>query len=44
MSRATLYPVVGLCRSVLIDPAEVGLGAIGLFLLVGLLLVRRKDA
>jgi len=44
MTRAALYPVVGLSRSVLKDPAEVGLGGIGLFLLVGLLLVRRKDA
>jgi len=44
VSRAALYPVVGLSRSVLKDPAEVGLGAIGLFLLVGLLLVRRKDS
>jgi hypothetical protein len=44
VSRAALYPVVGLSRSVLKAPAEVGLGAIGLFLLVGLLLVRRKDS
>jgi hypothetical protein len=44
ISRAALYPVVGLSRSVLKAPAEVGLGAIGLFLLVGLLLVRRKDS
>jgi len=44
LTRAALYPMVGLSRSVLKDPAEVGLGGIGLFLLVGLLLVRRKDA
>lgn len=43
LTRGALYPVVGLSRSVLRDPAEVGLGAISLFLLVGLLLVRRKD-
>jgi hypothetical protein len=43
ITRGALYPVVGLSRSVLRDPAEVGLGAISLFLLVGLLLVRRKD-
>jgi hypothetical protein len=44
LTRGALYPVVGLSRSILKDPAEVGLGGIGLFLLVGLLLVRRKDA
>ena len=44
LTRGALYPVVGLSRSVLKDPAEVGLGGIALFLLVGLLLVRRKDA
>jgi hypothetical protein len=43
LTRAALYPVVGLSRSVLRDPAEVGLGGIGLFILVGLLLVRRRD-
>jgi len=42
MTRGVLCPVVGLSRSVLNDPVEVGLGALGLFLLVGLLLVRRK--
>jgi hypothetical protein len=42
LTRGALYPVVGLSRSILKDPAEVGLGGIGLFLLVGLLLVRRK--
>jgi hypothetical protein len=35
--------VVGLSRSALDDPVEVGLGAIGLFIVVGLLLTRRKD-
>jgi hypothetical protein len=44
LTRGALYPVVGLSRSILRAPAEVGWGAIGLFLLVGLLLVRRKDA
>jgi hypothetical protein len=44
LTRGALYPAVGLSRSILKDPAEVGWGAIGLFLLVGLLLVRRKDA
>jgi len=43
ITRGALYPVVGLSRSVLKEPVEVGLGAISLFLLVGLLLVRRKD-
>jgi hypothetical protein len=43
LTRAALYPAVGLSRSILKDPAEVGLGGIGLFLLVGLLLVRRRD-
>jgi hypothetical protein len=43
LTRGALYPVVGLSRSILKDPAEVGLGGIGLFLLVGLLLVRRRD-
>jgi hypothetical protein len=43
LTRGALYPVVGLSRSILRAPAEVGWGAIGLFLLVGLLLVRRKD-
>ncbi len=43
LTRGALCPVVGLSRSILDDPAEVGLGAIGLFLLVGLLLTRRKD-
>jgi hypothetical protein len=44
LTRGALYPVVGLSRSVLRDPAEVALGAIGLFLLVGLLLARRKES
>jgi hypothetical protein len=44
MTRGVLRPVVGLSRFALNDPAEVCLGTIGLFLLVGLLLVRRKDS
>ena len=44
VTRAVLRPVVGISRLALDDPAEVGLGTIGLFLLVGLLLVRRKDS
>jgi hypothetical protein len=43
MTRVALRPVVGLSRSALDDPVEVGLGAIGLFIVVGLLLTRRKD-
>jgi hypothetical protein len=43
MTRVALCPVVGLSRSALEDPVEVGLGAIGLFIVVGLLLTRRKD-
>jgi hypothetical protein len=44
VTRLALRPVVGISRLALDDPAEVGLGTIGLFLLVGLLLVRRKDS
>jgi len=44
LTRGALRPVVGLSRSILDDPVEVGLGAIGLFLLVGLLLMRRRES
>jgi hypothetical protein len=43
VTRLALRPVVGISRLALNDPAEVGLGTIGLFLLVGLLLIRKKD-
>ncbi len=43
LTRGALYPVVGVSRMALKDPVETGLGGIGLFLLVGLLLLRRKN-
>jgi hypothetical protein len=43
-TRVALYPFVGLSRSVLQAPREVGLCGIGLFLLVGLILVGKRNA
>ena len=43
LTRAALYPAVGFSRMALRDPVQTGLGGAGLFLLVGLLLVRRKE-
>ena len=39
MTRVALYPFVGLSRSILETPQEVGFCGIGLFLLVGLILI-----
>jgi hypothetical protein len=39
MTRVALYPFVGLSRSILQTPQEVGFCGIGLFLLVGLILI-----
>jgi len=43
MTRVGLYPFVGLSRSILQAPREVGFWGIGLFLLVGLILVGRRN-
>ena len=43
LTRGALYPVVGASRCFLKDPSGFALLGGGLFLLVGLLLVRRKD-
>ena len=43
LTRGALYPVVGASRCLLKDPSGFVLLGGGLFLLVGLLLVRRKD-
>jgi hypothetical protein len=42
MTRVALYPFVGLSRSILQSPQEAGFWGIGLFLLVGLILIRGR--
>jgi len=42
-TRFALFPVVGFARLTLRYPDEARLCAVALFLVVGLLLVRRKD-
>lgn len=44
MSRGALYPVVGLSRCLLKDPVQLSLAGIGLFLLVGLILIGRRNS
>ncbi|HXZ35753.1 MAG TPA: CFI-box-CTERM domain-containing protein [Thermodesulfobacteriota bacterium] len=43
MTRVALYPFVGLSRSILQTPKEVGFCGIGLFLLVGLILIGGRN-
>jgi hypothetical protein len=43
LTRAALYPLVGLSRSILQAPREMGFCGMGLFLLVGLILIGRRN-
>jgi len=44
MTRVALSPFVGLSRSILQAPQEIGVCGIGLFLLVGLILIGKKNS
>jgi hypothetical protein len=44
MTRAALYPFVGISHAILQAPREVGFCGVGLFFLVGLILIGKRNA